>query len=400
LGHVGSRHRFISLTFTILIALATALLLVPVGASAERTDQGSLSEARERVRSVRAQLGTARDEVATAEAQLAEAEAQLAELEAAVNEAAAALERQELAVADAEGRLAALETEIGEQRETFSQRAADMYKRGVGVPFAAILEAGSMDEALDRGAYVQALSASDRASLERIIALGIQVDAERERLAEERDVLAEMKAEQEELLAEVAELREHRALQLASAEANVKELEDHLDAAQADAERIERIIAENEREAREAAAVQASAAAAAGSSGSAAGGSVSRSGHIWPRCDRVTSEYGMRWGRMHQGIDINGNTGDPIHASKAGRVIFAGSQGGYGRLILIDHGDGVTTAYAHLSAFSVGQGQSVSQGQRIGSVGSTGQSTGPHLHFETRVNGSPENPRNFLPSGC
>ena len=110
----------------------------------------------------------------------------------------------------------------------------------------------------------------------------------------------------------------------------------------------------------------------------------------------MTSEYGPRWGRMHQGIDQGASTGTPIGASKAGTVIFAGWQGGYGNLVLVDHHDGVVTAYAHMSSMSVSSGTSVDQGQQLGAVGSTGNSTGPHLHFETRVNGNAVNPRQYL----
>jgi murein DD-endopeptidase MepM/ murein hydrolase activator NlpD len=99
---------------------------------------------------------------------------------------------------------------------------------------------------------------------------------------------------------------------------------------------------------------------------------------------------------MHQGIDQGASTGTPIGASKAGTVIYAGWQGGYGNLVLIDHHDGVVTAYAHQSRMAVSRGQSVSQGATIGYVGNTGNSTGPHLHFETRVNGSAVNPRQYL----
>jgi murein DD-endopeptidase MepM/ murein hydrolase activator NlpD len=98
---------------------------------------------------------------------------------------------------------------------------------------------------------------------------------------------------------------------------------------------------------------------------------------------------------MHEGIDIAAPTGTAVRASASGRVIIAGSMGGYGNIIVIDHGGGVSTAYAHLSAIWVGGG-SVSQGQSIGAVGSTGSSTGPHLHFEVRVNGSPVNPLSYL----
>jgi murein DD-endopeptidase MepM/ murein hydrolase activator NlpD len=100
---------------------------------------------------------------------------------------------------------------------------------------------------------------------------------------------------------------------------------------------------------------------------------------------------------MHEGIDIGAPSGAPIWAAAAGVVSYAGSMSGYGNLILVDHGGGVATAYAHQSAFAVGVGTQVSAGQQIGYVGSTGNSTGPHLHFEVRIGGSPQNPRSYLP---
>lgn len=126
-------------------------------------------------------------------------------------------------------------------------------------------------------------------------------------------------------------------------------------------------------------------------------GGVSSSGFIWPVFGRLTSPFGPRWGRMHQGQDIAAPTGTPIKAPKAGRVIKAGSAGGYGNLTLIDHGGGIVTAYGHQSQFAVKEGDQVQQGQVIGFVGSTGHSTGPHLHFEVRVNGVARNPIPYLP---
>ena len=104
----------------------------------------------------------------------------------------------------------------------------------------------------------------------------------------------------------------------------------------------------------------------------------------------------MRWGSLHPGIDIGAGMGASIHAAAPGRVIVAGYSGGYGNLIVIDHGNGLATAYAHQSRLGVSVGQEVSQGQVIGYVGSTGFSTGPHLHFEVRVNGSPVDPMGYL----
>jgi murein DD-endopeptidase MepM/ murein hydrolase activator NlpD len=124
-------------------------------------------------------------------------------------------------------------------------------------------------------------------------------------------------------------------------------------------------------------------------------GIVSNVGLIWPLHGTVTSEFGPRWGGFHPGIDIAAPYGAPIHAAKAGVVILAAYYGGYGNFVLIDHGGGIVTGYAHQSQMAVTQGQDVTQGQVIGYEGSTGYSTGPHVHFEVRVNGTPQNPRNY-----
>jgi murein DD-endopeptidase MepM/ murein hydrolase activator NlpD len=121
----------------------------------------------------------------------------------------------------------------------------------------------------------------------------------------------------------------------------------------------------------------------------------SSSGLIWPVSGPVVSGFGMRWGRMHTGIDIAVGYGTPIQASASGNVIFAGWMGGYGNFVIVDHGGGLSTAYAHQSSIAVGGG-SVSQGQVLGYVGCTGHCFGPHLHFEVRVNGSPVDPLGYL----
>lgn len=112
----------------------------------------------------------------------------------------------------------------------------------------------------------------------------------------------------------------------------------------------------------------------------------------WPTDGPMTSPYGMRWGVLHQGIDIGAPTGTPIRVVADGEVIFAGANGGYGLMTIVDHGDGVHTAYAHQSALVARGGQRVRAGDVIGKVGSTGHSTGPHLHFEIRVGGTAIDP--------
>lgn len=117
---------------------------------------------------------------------------------------------------------------------------------------------------------------------------------------------------------------------------------------------------------------------------------------------RISSTYGWRihpitgQRRFHEGLDIAANHGNPVYAYTDGRVVEAGWNGGYGNCILIDHGNGLKTRYAHLSRINVKVGQKVKTGQRIGAVGSTGNSTGPHLHFEVIKNGKTQNPLNYL----
>ncbi len=125
-------------------------------------------------------------------------------------------------------------------------------------------------------------------------------------------------------------------------------------------------------------------------------GQPSSSGLVWPVSGPITSPFGMRWGKLHPGLDIGAGMGTPIKAAAAGTVLVAGYDGGYGNLVVIDHGNSLATAYAHQSQLAVSVGQQVSQGQVIGYVGSTGFSTGPHLHFEVRVNGSPVDPMGYL----
>ncbi|MFT5531548.1 MAG: murein DD-endopeptidase MepM/ murein hydrolase activator NlpD [Candidatus Poriferisodalaceae bacterium] len=129
---------------------------------------------------------------------------------------------------------------------------------------------------------------------------------------------------------------------------------------------------------------------------------TSPSGLVMPAGGWITSAFGSRRHpilgtvRNHSGVDISGSTGNPVWAAQGGTVILAGTKGGYGNTVTIDHG-GYVTLYAHMSRIRVSNGASVSQGTRIGDIGSTGLSTGPHLHFEVRVGGVPVNPASYLP---
>ncbi|GGI05023.1 hypothetical protein GCM10011354_12010 [Egicoccus halophilus] len=424
--------------FLRVVALATAVALgtvVPT-AGAQQAEQRQLEEAHARLDALGREIRQAEHRADDAEAELADADERLAEVEAVVNEVAAAVERQRGAVREAEERLERVEAEAAEVADAFADRAARMFKEGPSVPFQLLLDADGAQEAMTRTSYLRVITQADRVTIESLEAAQTAVEAERERFQAEQDRLEAMLAEQQELLDEVEQLRRSRALAAAAARDELARLESEHDDLEQDAAALEVLIREqqelarrqaeaDERRRAEAAASRAadrstasrsstsggerrraadgtSAAGntTAGSAGGAARGSApSSSGFAWPLCAPVTSEFGPRWGRLHAGIDQGARTGSPIGAAKAGTVIFAGWQGGYGNLVLIDHHDGVVTAYAHQSSMTVGRGQSVSQGQTIGYVGNTGNSTGPHLHFETRVNGSAVNPRQYLSGG-
>ena len=117
---------------------------------------------------------------------------------------------------------------------------------------------------------------------------------------------------------------------------------------------------------------------------------------IWPANAKIISAYGRRGGRRHDGVDIGAPYGAPIVAAQTGTVTLAGWKNGYGQTVIIDHGQGVSTLYAHQSKILVRLGQRVNQGDLIGKVGSTGHVTAPHLHYEVHINGVPRNPMPWL----
>lgn len=125
-------------------------------------------------------------------------------------------------------------------------------------------------------------------------------------------------------------------------------------------------------------------------------GDLVASSLAWPAGGVLTSPFGLRWGVLHAGIDIGAVTGTPVTAAAGGTVTFAGPAGGYGNLVVVNHGSGVATAYGHQSRLAVVVGQTVAPGTVLGAVGSTGQSTGPHLHFEVRVGTRPIDPLSVL----
>ena len=291
-----------------------------------------------------------------------------------------------------------------EQLERYRTRVRAMEENGGYNILAIISKSGSFSDMLTAMDDVGEIMESDRQLEEAYIAArenteSVKADYESTR-SELEELKAQLKAEQEELEKDIEE-----AIQI------ILDLENDLENRQAEYDAImaaedaanatiDKLVAELEAER---AAAAAAAAAAAGSGGG--GGSANASGSfLWPVASYVyvSSRFGLRVHpitgekKSHTGIDIASNQGTAVYASDGGTVTLAGWNGGYGNCIMIDHGNGYVTLYGHLSSISVSQGQTVSQGTTIGAVGSTGNSTGPHLHFEVLKNGTRIDPEQFF----
>ncbi len=398
---VDARTGWLLSVVALLLGVVGSLVGLPVGVAGAQTQaERELAEARAALERVRTEVDEADREVRTREAALADAEDRLAAIEEIVNEVATAVERQRIVVRDAQRRLAEVEEDQAELEAAFSDRVARLFKQGPDLTFEALLNAEAADEVIARTELLDRVLAGDQVDIERLGAVETAVLAQRAVVVAEQERLEAQLAEQEEILAEVEDLRRSRALAAADARQRAEDLSVQRDDLEAEEEELAALVERQQAAARRAAeerraaerrqASQSVATAAPSPSATAAGG------YSWPMCAPVTSEYGPRWGRLHRGIDLGAPTGTPIRAIRGGTVIFAGWQGGYGQITLIDHGNGVVSAYAHQSRFAVGQGARVAQGQVIGYVGTTGNTTGAHLHLETRVGGTAVNPRQYL----
>jgi murein DD-endopeptidase MepM/ murein hydrolase activator NlpD len=335
-----------------------------------------ISDASSRIDALSGDIGVLTDRLAALETELAAHREHLARLQARYREQTEELARlaQEHAVA----------------QRRLSERLVELYKTGQTSELEILLQAQSFSDLLDQLDYFQAIGEQDKAIVDTIKRIQTEVRAARletarikAEVADETAVLAQKTAEQREaraqLIAEQAALaaaRENKQSLLTGIREERHEAEENLEEMVA----ASAAIAEQIRESQVPAPPT---------------GPPSSSGFIWPVSGPVTSGFGWRWGRLHEGIDIGAACGTPIRAAASGTVIYAGWMSGYGNITIVDHGGGIATAYGHQSSISVGSG-SVSQGQIIGAVGSTGFSTGCHLHFEVRVNGTPVDPLGYL----
>ena len=359
--------------------------------------QERLSEARGRESVLTDQVQGYTDRIRVLEARLGPLRARAARLAQELAELRSRLERLTTRLAVEQHRLAEAEAALARRQELLGRRLRNLSARGEPDPVLVLMESGSLSAAIETADVLQAIVDRDRDLAQSVSRYGDEVRATRDAIAAVRADVARSEAR-----AEVASERADAAkADLETQEAGVKKLmagrRALLDDVRGDRRTIEAEARDlQKRSAALAAKIRAAQGIPSGPSGSVAVGTPSSSGLVWPVSGAITSGFGPRWGRMHEGIDVAGSSGTPIAAAAGGTVIVAGPQGGYGNLVVLDHGGGLSTAYAHLSSIAVSTGQSVGQGTVVGGMGTTGNSTGVHLHFEVRVNGGAVNPRGYL----
>lgn len=424
------------------LALAVALLAGLTG-TAGATEPADPEAAREEARRKQAALAADLDLLNASEMQLRAAAAALA-AEVRAQQAEVAAAARAVDVAEAEVRAAEAElTRTREEIERLTERLVDRAVSSFIAPERSSLYdvavSANFTDAARKQAFIAQVIADEAAVVDRLDAARERLEVEQAAAEAARARAARRSAENVERLAALEDAVQEQARVQAAIDARAADVAAEIDALAAEEAQLSALIEQRAREQREAeeraraeaaaaaearareqaaaeAAARQRAAEEAGARQRAAAASAPRpqgaasapaartdpeggtgaGGCAWPVRGVVTSEYGSRWGRLHAGIDIAAPTGTPIHAARAGTVLVASSQGGYGLAVAIDHGD-MVTLYGHQSGIAVDVGERVDRGDVVGYVGNTGHSTGPHLHFETRYDGGPRDPRGCLP---
>ena len=279
-------------------------------------------------------------------------------------------------------------------------RLIDIYKQNEPTTIDVLLAARNFNDVLDQLDYLGAIAAQDKRVASQVATAKREVKVARKRTTQARSSVRQE-----------ANVISARVQQQAILRGELLSSRSHLAGARSDKSRalvitrkqVQDEIQESQALAAASAQLAAKLRAGEAQAGSAAAGSAtspaapSGTGFAWPLSGPITSPFGMRWGTLHPGIDIGVPTGTPIHAAGPGTVVWCGWMSGYGNLVMIDHHNGLATLYGHQSRIAVGCNVEVSQGETIGYVGCTGFCTGPHLHFEVRLNGTPVDPLGYLP---
>ncbi len=391
------------------LGLLMTILLFTVGLPATAHDPSAdLDEVRKEIAALESQIDNSKAESRKVGEQLADAQQRLEASLAVVIEAQSRVDSKQAEMAVAEARveeltqhLRQIESQLAATRANLAATENDLQIQAIQMYMSASTASGSavMFSIADAGdvalglAYVDRMAGINEDLLDAFAILKQDEERQREEVGDSRQqVKAELAGLNEQKavlvveLAEMETLREQAEAELADVESllaairsDIAEFEEHKDGLEADAARLQKEIAAKQ------------------SSGGTRPGVLS-----WPVSGWVSSSFGYRihpiFGtkKLHTGIDIAASSGTPIWAASGGTVLIAGPYGGYGNAVVIDHGGGLATLYAHQSTISVSVGESVGSGQVIGYVGCTGFCTGPHLHFETRENGTPVDPMKYL----
>jgi murein DD-endopeptidase MepM/ murein hydrolase activator NlpD len=353
---------------------------------------GTLTRVQHQESSLRGQIDDLSSRITTLEVHVGDVSLQLATLEQDLGLRQQRLNKLNELFRLQTKRLTLLTRQYGLAVDRLDGRLVAIFESPDPSPLDVVLGSASIQEAIDEAHYATLIGEEDR-----FVAHQVAVSRRAMQQARKRTVALRTRVE-----------GEARAIAVRASQAN--ETRDALVGARDSlyATKQQKLVAlsdlgtKERAEASEIDALQASSAAlavqirAAQAQNDQSQATPSASGLVWPVQGPITSPFGWRWGRMHQGIDIGVPMGTPIHAAAAGRVIYCGWEEGYGNLVVLDNGGDLATAYAHQSAIAVNCGEDVSQGQVIGYVGCTGHCTGPHLHFEVRINGNPVDPLGYL----
>lgn len=381
-------------------AAAFALALLPAIAGGSTIDQ-RISAERAKAAQIHARLHEKRAELHAATLRYDDLEHQLGETNAAIGEVSGRIGTLQVQRDSTQRKIDWNTVQLDAARRSLhlhdallKRRLVDVYEYGDLTYVNALIGARSFSEFVERWEDLRLLIAANertvrarKAAEARVTAIEADLERTRMELQQEEEAQEQARSQLGSLADERRNLVSLAAVRKHSVASEVAEMED-LSAAEESA--LEGLILERERE-------LAAAQRAAGIAGAppSAGGLGNFS---WPVTGTITSPFGWRTNPLgggpefHQGLDIAAPMGTAVTAAAAGTVIMAQWYGGYGNYVLIDHGGGYSTGYGHLSAMYVSSGQSVARGQAIGAVGSTGQSTGPHLHFEVRIAGKPVDP--------
>ncbi|GIV02767.1 MAG: peptidase M23 [Fimbriimonadales bacterium] len=360
------------------IVLATTLLAVfAVGQSDKATLEKKRRELSNQKSAIRSELRSVKRKQADVLADIAKVDAQLEDLERRVAETNRRLAEAVRKRDEVSNELKRAEQQLDATSEEAGERVYAYYMRGETSPLTAFLESESLTDAAERAYVLHLLSQQDKELIQR--------------LEEYKQTVEQKKKEADMLVNQVYELKRRQTAYRQELTRHMARKQSFLREYRAQEDQLEEQLDELERESQ---AIAAQLARYYGSSTKV----LWRGKFLQPVSGRISSGFGNRYhpilkrNRLHAGVDIAAPTGTPIRAAGSGRVIRASYSSGYGNCVIIDHGGGVATLYAHCSAILVRVGQMVEQGDVIAKVGSTGLATGPHLHWEVRINGQPVNP--------